>query len=161
VRFDCAQPRYNVLHREIETELLPLCREEGIGVIVFNPLAGGLLSGKHRPGAEPEPGGRFGERLGATGVTYRRRYWQRESLEAVARLRAFFEARGKTMPGVAVAWVLAQPGVSAAIVGASSAGQLDATLAGSSLVLDPDELAALDEVWYELPRRRPDPGPVR
>jgi aryl-alcohol dehydrogenase-like predicted oxidoreductase len=161
VRFDCAQPRYNVLHREIETELLPLCREEGIGVIVFNPLAGGLLSGKHRPGAEPEPGGRFGERLGSTGLTYRRRYWQQESLEAVARLRAFFEARGKTMPGVAVAWVLAQPGISAAIVGASSAGQLDATLAGTSLVLDPEERAVLDEVWYQLPRRRPDPGPVR
>jgi aryl-alcohol dehydrogenase-like predicted oxidoreductase len=65
------------------------------------------------------------------------------------------------MPGVAVAWVLAQPGISAAIVGASSAGQLDATLAGTSLVLDPEERAVLDDVWYELPRRRPDPGPVR
>jgi aryl-alcohol dehydrogenase-like predicted oxidoreductase len=159
-RFDCAQPRYNVLHREIETELLPLCRAEGVGVIVFNPMAGGLLTGKHRPGSEPDPSGRFGDRLGATAETYRNRYWQQESLEAVARLRALFEARGKVLPGVAVAWVLAQPGVTAAIVGASRPEQLDATLGAAELVLDEEERAALDAVWYQLPRRRPAPGPV-
>jgi aryl-alcohol dehydrogenase-like predicted oxidoreductase len=160
-RFDCTQPRYNLLHREIETELIPLCREQGIGVIVFNPMAGGLLTGKHRPGAEPDQDGRFGERLGATGVTYRQRYWQQESLEAVARLAPLFEARGKALAGVAVAWVLAQPGISAAIVGASRPEQLDATLGAGSLTLEADERAALDDVWYQLPRRRPEAGPVR
>jgi aryl-alcohol dehydrogenase-like predicted oxidoreductase len=65
------------------------------------------------------------------------------------------------MAGVAVAWVLAQPGVSAAIVGASRPEQLDDTLAAGSLVLDQDERATLDDVWYQLPRRRPDAGPVR
>jgi aryl-alcohol dehydrogenase-like predicted oxidoreductase len=161
VRFDSTQPRYNLLHREIETELVPLCREQGIGLIVFNPIAGGLLTGKHRPGSEPDPGGRFGERLGTTALTYRRRYWQQESLESVARLKPFFEARGKAMAAVAVAWVLAQPGISAAIVGASRPEQLDDTLAAGSLVLDQDERATLDDVWYQLPRRRPDAGPVR
>jgi aryl-alcohol dehydrogenase (NADP+) len=160
-RFDSIQPRYNLLHREIETELLPLCRDEGLGVIVFNPLAGGMLTGKHRPGADPDPEGRFGERLGATAETYRKRYWQQESLEAVARLKPLFEARGRPLASVAVAWVLAQPGVSAAIVGASHPDQLDATLAAAELTLDAEEHAALDDVWYQLPRRRAEAGPVR
>ena len=55
-RYDCVQPRYNVLYREIETELLPLCRDQGVGVIVYNPLAGGFLTGKHRPRRLPRPG---------------------------------------------------------------------------------------------------------
>ena len=67
-RYDCVQPRYNVLYREIETELLPLCRDQGVGVIVYNPLAGGLLTGKHRSESGPEPGtslyaGRVGRAL--------------------------------------------------------------------------------------------------
>src|SRR4051794_40127544 len=72
-RYDCVQPRYNVLYREIENELLPLCRDQGVGVIVYNPLAGGMLTGKHKGEAPPEPGGRF--TLGYTGELYRERYW--------------------------------------------------------------------------------------
>ena len=161
VRFDCTQPRYNLLHRDIETELLPLCREAGVGVIVFNPLAGGLLTGKHAPGAEPAPDTRFGPLLGDTARAYRRRYWHRESLEAVQSLKAFFEARGKSLATVSVAWVLSQPGITAAIVGASRPEQLDATLGSSDVALDDEESAALDEVWFRLPRQRPSSGPVR
>jgi len=161
VRFDCTQPRYNALHRDIESDLLPLCRDQGVGVIVFNPLAGGVLTGKHKPDAEPDPGGRFGARLGATATTYRRRYWQAESLAAVASLKAFLDERGKPLATAAVRWVLDQPGISAAIVGASRPEQLDQTLAASDLSLDADETAALDEVWFQLPRRRPAEGPVR
>jgi aryl-alcohol dehydrogenase (NADP+) len=160
-RFTSAQPRYNVLYREIETELVPLCREEGVGVIVFNPLAGGLLTGKHLPGAAPDPASRFGEQMGATAQAYRRRYWQDEALQAVASLKSFFDARGKALPSVAVAWVLDQPGITAAIVGASRPEQLEATLAGADLKLDDEERQVLDEVWYALPRQRPAPGPVR
>jgi aryl-alcohol dehydrogenase-like predicted oxidoreductase len=160
-RFTSAQPRYNVLYREIETELLPLCRDEGVGVMVFNPLAGGLLTGKHAPGALPDPGGRFGERMGSTGQAYRKRYWQDEALAAVASLKAFFDKRGKPLASVAVAWVLEQPGITAAIVGASRPEQLRATLAGAELKLDDEERQVLDEVWFALPRQRPGPGPVR
>jgi aryl-alcohol dehydrogenase (NADP+) len=160
-RFDSVQPRYNVLHREIETELLPLCRAEGVGAIVYNPLAGGLLTGKHAPGQEPAADSRFGARLGATADTYRRRYWQDEALAAVAALKSFFDARGKALASVAVAWVLEQPGISAAIVGASRPDQLAATLAAPALRLDDEERQALDEVWYQLPRQRPATGPVR
>ncbi len=160
-RFDCTQPRYNVLHREVEVELLPLCRAEGVGVIVFNPLAGGLLTGKHVPGSEPVKNSRFGERLGSTATSYRRRYWQVEALEAVARLKAFFEGRGQTLTSAALAFVLEQPGITAAIVGASRAEQLTDSLAGAELALDDEARAQLDQVWYDLPRRRPEPGPVR
>jgi len=160
-RLDCVQPRYNLLHREIETELLPLCRDQGVGVIVFNPMAGGLLTGKHRPGQEPDPQGRFGAKLGSTGVMYRKRYWQEESLAAVARLNEFFAAHQKALPTVAVGWVLQQPGVTAAIVGATRPEQLDATLAGADVSFDAAEREALDQVWYDLPRRRQEPGPVR
>jgi aryl-alcohol dehydrogenase (NADP+) len=160
-RFASVQPRYNVLHREIESEMLPLCRAEGVGVIVYNPLAGGLLTGKHAPGREPAADTRFGAQLGATADTYRRRYWQEDALAAVASLKAFFDAREKPLAAVAVAWVLEQPGISAAIVGASRPDQLRDTLAGATLRLEDEERQVLDEVWYQLPRQRPATGPVR
>lgn len=159
--FVCTQPRYNLLHRDIETDLLPLCRDRGVGLIVFNPLAGGLLTGKHRGDAEPDPGTRFGARFASTAEAYRRRYWREESFTAVEDLRAFFAPRGKPLATVAVAWVLQQPGITAAIVGASRPEQLDATLAAPELSLDDEERTFLDEVWFHLPRRRPQPGPVR
>lgn len=116
---------------------------------------------KHRPGAEPAAGGRFSAQLGSTGAAYRRRYWQDEALHAVESLRVFFEGRGQSLATAAVAWVLDQPGITAAIVGASRPEQLDATLAASGFALDDEARARLDQVWYDLPRRRPETGPVR
>jgi 1-deoxyxylulose-5-phosphate synthase len=150
-RLDCVQPRYNLLYREIEAELLPLCRDQGVGVIVYNPLAGGFLSGKYRTLEEPPPGTRF--TLGKTGDLYRERYWQQAQLEAVEHLRRHFEKRGKALATVAVAWVLAQPGVTAAIVGASRPEQLDATLAATDLALDGEDMEVCNLAWYSLPRR--------
>ena len=149
-RFDCVQPRYNLLYREIEAELLPLCRDQGVGVIVYNPLAGGFLSGKYRTLDEPPPGTRF--TLGKTGDLYRERYWQQAQLEAVEQLRGHFERRGKSLATVAVAWVLAQPGITAAIVGASRPEQLDATLAAPDLTLDGEDKEVCNLAWYSLPR---------
>ena len=83
------------------------------------------------------------------------------SFEAIQALKDFFAPRGKALTTAAVAWVLAQPGITAAIVGASRVDHLDLTLAATDATLDADELAALDEVWYRLPRRPPVPGPVR
>jgi aryl-alcohol dehydrogenase-like predicted oxidoreductase len=149
-RFDCVQPRYNLLYREIEAELLPLCRDQGLGVIAYNPLAGGFLSGKYRSLDAPPPGTRF--TLGKTGDLYRERYWQRAQFEAVEHLRRLFEPRGKSLVRVAVAWVLAQPGISAAIVGASRPEQLDESLGAADLTLDAEEREVCDLVWYSLPR---------
>src|SRR5947208_14275637 len=131
-RPDCVQPRYNLLYREIEAELLPLCRDQGIGVIAYNPLAGGFLTGKYRSLETPAAGTRF--TLGKTGDLYRERYWHQAQLDAVENLRRFLEPRGKSLVQTAVAWLLAQPGITSAIVGASRPEQLDESLAAVSLV---------------------------
>jgi 1-deoxyxylulose-5-phosphate synthase len=153
-RLCCVQPRYNLLYREIEAELLPLCRDQGLGVIAYNPLAGGFLTGKYRSLEEAPPAGtRFA--LGKTGELYRERYWQQAQLEAVRRLQAFFAARGKDLATVAVAWVLGRPGLTSAIVGASRPEQLDASLAAVEMTLDKEEQEACDLAWYSLPRTPP------
>jgi aryl-alcohol dehydrogenase-like predicted oxidoreductase len=151
-RYDCVQPRYNLLYREIENELLPLCRDQGVGVIVYNPMAGGMLSGKYQPGEAPREGTRF--TLGASGDLYRERYWQDAQMQAVSALKEHVRALNLDLATVSVAWVLAQPGITSAIVGASRPEQLDATLAAAGLTLDRGTLAACDAVWWDLPRQR-------
>lgn len=147
-RYDCVQPRYNILYREIENELLSLCAEEGVGVIVYNPLAGGMLTGRHR--RDNDPSGRFG--LGQAGVLYRKRYWRDAAFDAVERLQQFFAKRHKSLTQVAVAWVLAQPTITSAIIGASRAEQLDDSLPAVELKLEADEMEFLNSFWYDLPR---------
>ena len=156
-RFDSVQPRYNLLYREIENELLPLCRDQRLGVLVYNPLAGGLLSGKYRSPESPPPSGtRF--TLGKTGDLYRERYWHQAQFEAVEQLRQFFGPRNRSLVQVAVAWVLAQPGITSAIVGASRPEQLDESLGATDLTLDAEELEACNLAWYSLPRPVKAPG---
>jgi aryl-alcohol dehydrogenase-like predicted oxidoreductase len=155
-RVDCVQPRYNLLYREIEAELLPLCHDQGLGVIPYNPLAGGFLTGKYHSLDAPVPGTRF--TLGKTGDLYRERYWHQAQLEAVEQLRRFFEPRGKSLVQVAVAWVLAQPAITSAIVGASRPEQLDDSLAAVNLKLDAQEMEACNLAWLSLPRTMKAPG---
>jgi aryl-alcohol dehydrogenase-like predicted oxidoreductase len=150
-RFDCVQPRYNLLFREIENELLPLCRHHGIGVIPYNPLAGGFLTGKYKPSAEPTADVRFGL-VGRTQKIYRERYWQEAQFAAISHLQAFFAARNKSLTQVAIAWVLAQPDITAPIVGATSAEQLRQSLPATELTLDVEEMEACSDVWFTLPR---------
>lgn len=150
-RYDCVQPRYNALYREIEAELLPLCRDQGVGVIAYNPLAGGFLTGKHSAESPPAPGTRF--TLGASGELYRERYWHAAQFEAVTALKEFCKRRGWDLATAGVAWVLQQPGITAAIVGASRPDQLDATLAAPGLAFDDETRAAFDAVWWTIPRR--------
>jgi aryl-alcohol dehydrogenase (NADP+) len=150
-RYDCVQPRYNLLYREIETELIPLCQDQGIGVIPYNPLAGGMLSGKHIKDRPPQPGTRF--TLGASGELYRERYWQTAQFEAVETLGNFCKEHGLSLTTVSIAWVLSRPAISAAIVGASRPEQLGETLAAADLTLDEETLAACNAVWWALPRR--------
>jgi aryl-alcohol dehydrogenase (NADP+) len=151
-RYDCLQPRYNLLFREIETELLPLCRSEGLGVIVYNPLAGGFLSGKYRKGDDPVEGTRF--TLGSAARRYQQRYWNDPDFDGAEMLRAIAEPRGISMAALAIAWVMAQPGITSAIVGASSPEQLDGAIEASQLDLDEEVLKAIDAIWWTLPRRR-------
>ena len=150
------QPRYNLLYRDIEIELLPLCLDEGIGVICYNPLAGGFLSGKYKPGQAPVDGTRF--TLGTAADRYQARYWHDSQFEAVETLKTVVESKGLDMVSVSVAWVLAQPGISSAIIGASKPEQLDANLAALDLVLDEELVDACEAAWWSLPRRPVDEG---
>ena len=150
-RYDCLQPRYNLLYREIETEVLPLCRSEGVGVIVYNPIAGGFLSGKYQKGEDPQEGTRF--TLGNSARMYQYRYWQDALFDAVEELRGACESRNVAMASVAVAWAINQPGVTSAIVGASRPDQVDASLAAPSLEMDDGLKAACEAAWWALPRR--------
>ncbi len=149
------QPRYNLLFRLIEEELVPMCLSEGIGIITYNPLAGGMLTGRYRPGQELEAGTRFTlEGVIRAGELYRGRYWQEPVFAAVEKYRAWCAENGYNMATTAVRWVMQQPGISSVIIGASRAEQLDASLAAADLpTLGEDELKWLNQLWFSLPRR--------
>jgi aryl-alcohol dehydrogenase (NADP+) len=140
------QPRYNLLFRTFERDLLPLAREEGIGVIPYNPLAGGMLTGKHAQGAPPE-GTRF--TLGTAGARYQERYWHDREFETVAALKAVAADAGMSMATMAVAWVLANPAITAPIIGASKPEQLADSLAAAETRLPADLKAKLDDLTHE------------
>jgi 1-deoxyxylulose-5-phosphate synthase len=148
-RFVSVQPRYNLLYREIERELLPLCAEEGIGVISFNPIAGGMLSGKHDRSKPPEEGTRFAY-TGRIGDLYRGRYWQDQIFDGVEALREIAEGAGIPLITLAVAWVLKNPTITSPIIGASKPEQLDATIAALDLKLDDALLAELDQATIQF-----------
>ncbi|MGH7383984.1 MAG: aldo/keto reductase [Candidatus Rokuibacteriota bacterium] len=153
-RFDSVQPRYNLLFRQVERELLPLCREEGIGVIPYNPLAGGFLSGKHRRDTGPTAGTRF--TLGTAAGRYQDRYWHEREFETVEALRPLAAEVGVSLARVAVAWVLAEPAITSPIVGASRPEQLDDVLPATEKPIDAALKARLDEMTREY-RRGDDP----
>lgn len=139
-RFVSAQPRYNLLDRSAEQELIPLCVDQGIGIINYSPLAQGLLSGKYRKGQEPPQDSR-----GA------RNEWMRnllteENLDRVERLATYAEARGYSVAQLAIAWLLAKPGVSAPILGATSIAQLEENLKGVDWELTAEEVAEIEEL---------------
>ncbi len=158
-RYDCAQPRYNILFRMIEDDILPLCKAHGLGVIVYNPLAGGMLTGRYRRMRQIEQGTRFA--LGNnSGQLYQKRYWKDDVFEAVDKLSDYLEGRGKNLTHAALGWVLRQDGITSAILGASTPAQLEESLQGVDVRLDDEELSACNEIWFNLPRER-DPQVAR
>ncbi|MEJ0020394.1 MAG: aldo/keto reductase [Acetobacteraceae bacterium] len=147
-RIDSVQPRYNLLFRAFERDLLPLCEEEGIAVIPYNPIAGGLLSGKHDGSAPPPDGTRFAMRNSA-GTRYQARYWHEQEFATVERLRGVAQEAGMSLVTLAVAWVLANAAITAPIVGASRPGQLADSLAAAELGGLPADLKArLDDMTH-------------
>jgi len=147
-RFDCIQPPYNLLTRDIEYELLPLCVSEGVGVCVYNPLAAGLLTGKHDPNKPPAEGTRFTlERLGPS---YYERYWSATNFEAVARLKQIARGHGRSLTQFALAWILSNETITSVICGATSLKQLEENLGAIEVKLPKEELAACDGVWQQI-----------
>jgi aryl-alcohol dehydrogenase-like predicted oxidoreductase len=146
-RLDSVQPRYNLLFRQIEREMLPYCGEEGIGVIPYNPIAGGLLSGKHARSAPPPEGSRF--TLGTAAQNYQERYWHDREFDTVEVLSDLAGQAGVSLVTLAVAWVLAHPAVTAPIIGASRPDQLADSLAAAQYALDPELKSQLDKVTHD------------
>lgn len=145
-KFASVQPRYNMLFRENERELLPLCQEEGIAVIPYNPLAGGFLSGKHLRG-EPTPGGRF--TLGYAAGRYQERYWHDRMFDTVDSLRDMAIEAGVSLPTLAMQWVLANPVITSPIIGASRPEQLADVVAAVGSPIDAELKQRIDTLTYE------------
>lgn len=143
-RYDSVQPRYNLLFRNIERELLPLCEHDDVAVIPYNPLAGGFLTGKHRSVGELTAGGRFEH--GTQAERYRERYWAEDKFAVVDKMKPLADDAGISMAQMAVAWTMANPAVTAPIVGASSPGQLDDAIAAADAPLDAALKAELDDL---------------
>jgi aryl-alcohol dehydrogenase-like predicted oxidoreductase len=140
-RMVCMQPIYSALNRSIESEILPYCAEEGLGVIVYNPLAGGMLTGKYRRG-QPLP---QGARLQSS-TQYYDRYYTEQALDIVEAFVRAAEGRGVTPAQLALAWVLGEPRVTCPIVGARNLEQLNDTLGGLAIGLTADERATIPAV---------------
>ena len=139
VRFDSVQPHYSYVHRaEFERELQPLCLDQGIGVIPYSPLAGGFLTGKYRRD-KPLP-------ASARASRNRDRYMNEQGFAAVDKLEEIGRHHDATIPQTAIAWVLANPAVTSAIIGANTIAQLEDTMRGAEVELSATEKAELDAV---------------
>ena len=136
-RFDSLQPHYSLVHRaEFERELQPLCLDQGIGVIPYSPLAGGFLTGKYRRDTDLPDSTR------ADGV--RNRYMNEQGFAAVDKLEEIGRQHDVTIAQTAIAWILANPTVSSAIIGANSLAQLHDTVKGADLELSANDMEVLD-----------------
>jgi aryl-alcohol dehydrogenase-like predicted oxidoreductase len=140
-RYDCFQPQYSLACRTIEREHLPLCREEGIGVIPWSPLGGGLLTGKLRRGERPPEGTRA-----AVDPTNQARFQSERNLAIAETLVEVAARLGRTPSQVALAWVAQQPGVTSPIFGARTLEQLEDNLGAGDLTLDAEATRRLEEV---------------
>ena len=148
------QPQYNMLWRVIEPEVIPLCEKEGIGQIVFSPIAQGVLTGKYRPGEQPPEGSRATDQSGGASFISR---WMRDPLLAkVQELRPVAAEAGLSLAQLAVAWTLQNPNVSAAIIGATRPEQVRENVKASGVKLDAGLARRIDEVLGDDIER--DPG---
>jgi aryl-alcohol dehydrogenase-like predicted oxidoreductase len=139
-----AQQQYNLLSRRLEEEYSAFARSRDVATVVYNPLAGGLLTGKHREATSPSEDGRFSS-------TYRDHYWNREQLEAVEDLGRLADARGLTLTELSLRWLLSNDLVSVVLLGASRRAQLVENLAAvSEDPLDPEAYEVCDSVWSKL-----------
>ena len=145
------QPQHSMLWRVIEAEVVPTCQALGIGQVVWSPIAGGVLTGKYQPGSAPPEGSR-----GSSEGSGTMRFLKDDVLERVARLEPLAVEVGLSLAGLAVAWVLQNPNVSSAIIGASRPEQVADNAKAAGVVLEADLMARIDEII--LPVAVTDPG---
>jgi aryl-alcohol dehydrogenase-like predicted oxidoreductase len=147
------QPQYSMLWRVIESEVVPTSEQLGIGQVVFSPIAQGVLTGKYEPGKQPPAGSRATD--DKSGADFISRLMTDDVLGTVQKLKPLAEQAGLSMAQLAVAWVLQNPNVSAAIIGASRPEQVHDNVKASGVKLDGDLLKAIDEVVYPIAERDP------
>ncbi len=147
------QPQYSMLYRVIEEEVVPLCEHEGIGQIVWSPVAQGVLTGKYLPGQAPPAGSRATD--DKSGADFVKVWMGDEILARVQRLEPIAREAGLTMAQLAVAWVLQNPNVSSAIIGASRPEQIRDNVKAAGVRLDPQLLTWIDEVLGDAVVRDP------
>ena len=146
-RFISMQNHYNLVYREEEREMIPLCRAEGVGVIPWSPLARGFLVGNRRPASE----GWGDTRRAETDDYAHRLYYADSDFEIVDRVVELAAQRGVSTAQIALAWLLRQPGVTAPIIGATKIDHLDAAIAALDIALDDEECARLEEPYTPHP----------
>jgi aryl-alcohol dehydrogenase-like predicted oxidoreductase len=143
-RFVCLQPQYSLVERNIEREILPVCLEEGLGVIPWSPLGGGFLSGKYRRGEEPVQGSRIAEAVESMEEHWDRRATERNwrTLDVVGEIS---EETGKSYAQISLNWLLRQRGVTAPIIGARRLDQLEDNLGATGWELGEEQVARLSQ----------------
>ena len=148
-RFDCYQPQYSLVVRDIEEELIPVCELKGLGVVVWSPLGGGFLSGKYRPGQRSVTGSRSEE-----GWAYPERYFANCADDSLAALLDMAESTGHSPAQVALRWVLEQPSITSVIIGARTVEQARDNIMAGSFCLGSEHVQRLNAV-SALPPRYP------
>ncbi|MCB0125045.1 MAG: aldo/keto reductase, partial [Caldilineaceae bacterium] len=148
-RFECYQPQYSLVVRDIEEEIIPVCQLKGLGVVVWSPLAGGFLTGKYQPGERSASGTRSEE-----GWAYPERYFAASADDSLAVLLKVAEELGRSPAQVALRWVLEQPAITSAIIGARTVAQARDNMLAGGWTLPADALQRLNEV-SKLPARYP------
>ena len=152
-RFVSSQPQYSMLWRVIENKVIPTCESNGIGQIVWSPIAQGALTGKYLPGKKPPAGSRATDKKGGANMISR---WMRdEVLSAVQELKPIAEKNGLTLAQLAVAWVLQNPNVSSAIIGATKPAQIKENVKAAGVKLDNETMKEIDRALGSLPERDP------
>lgn len=152
-KFVSSQPQYSMLWRVIESQVLPVCKSNGIGQIVWSPIAQGALSGKYLPGKKPPAGSRATDKKGGANMISR---WMRDDvLSAVQKLKPIADSVDLTLSQLAIAWVLQNPNVSSAIIGASKPSQIKENVKASGVKLSERTMSEIDRVLGSLPERNP------
>ncbi len=152
-RFVSSQPQYSMLWRVIESKVVPLCEEEGIGQIVWSPIAQGVLTGKYLPGKKAPAGSRATDKKSGAGMISR---WMRdEVLEAVQKLKPIADEVGLSMSQLALAWALSNPNVSSVIMGATKPSQVKENVKASGVKLEPEILAKINLALGSIPEKDP------
>lgn len=136
---------YNLITRTLDAEATGFLQAKGVGMTVYNPLAGGFLTGKHTRGSAPQKGTRFAE-----SQEYYTRFWHEANFTALDRLREIARGAGKTLIELSLQWLASQPHVDAMVLGASKPEHLEQNIRAADGRLDEETLRACDEVWQEL-----------